>query len=107
MTSPGRAHFRREQNVLAVKFIEREHRFLTAQLLRPDFLGEIQFLQSFPTMTRAAILASGWPMAFDCERHGARGVRVHFEDVNSFRLSTAYCTFIRRRLSNSCAIACV
>ena len=34
----GGTHFRREQNVLAVKTVERENGFLHRPILRPDFL---------------------------------------------------------------------
>ena len=60
----GRLHLRAEQRVDAGELGEREHRLLHRDVRRNDLRGEAEVVAAcWPTMTRAASLASGTPMA--------------------------------------------
>jgi hypothetical protein len=60
----GRLHFRPE-NRIARELDEREHRLLHREVRRHDLLDDALLGSDCPAMQRAAILASGRPVAFD------------------------------------------
>ena len=67
----SRTHFGRQQNVLPVKTVERENRFLDRPILRPDFLREPEFRQLFSGHDLRGELRQWHPDGLADERHGA------------------------------------
>ena len=68
ITSPVDAHLGAQDRVDAGELVEREHRFLDAEVRRDDLgqrlpVGALCVASDCPAMQRAAILASGWPVA--------------------------------------------
>ena len=78
----GRAHFRREQNVLPEKTVERENRFLHRPILRLDFLREAEFLQGFAGHDLRGEFGQRNANGLAHKRHGARRARIDFQHEN-------------------------
>ena len=69
-----------------MKAIERKHGFLHRPILRPDFFREAELLQGFSSHDLRGEFRQWFADGFRDERHGARGARVHFENINRLAL---------------------
>jgi hypothetical protein len=84
----GGAHLRPEDRVDALELGEREDRFLHRVVVRHDFLGRALLGQRLAGHAARGDLGQRHAGGLGHERHGARGTRVHFQQVDGVGTSS-------------------
>ena len=78
----GGTHFRREQNVLAVKTVEGKDGFLDRPVTGPNLLGETEVSQFLARHDFGGKLGQRHANGLADKRDGARGARIDFQHID-------------------------